>query len=69
MLICNIFIMQKKWIEKAIKIKWALRKQLGAKEWKNIPKADIKEASKASGKLGMRARLAMTLAKIRAKKK
>jgi len=61
--------MQKNWIQKAIKIKWALRKQLGVKEWKNISKTALDKASQAPWKLWMRARLAETLAKIRSKRK
>jgi hypothetical protein len=52
------------WIQKAIKKKGALRKSLGAKKGKTIPKAKIAKAAKKGGKLGQRARLAKTLAKF-----
>ena len=51
----------KKWIQKAIKKPGALSKQLGVPEEENIPAEKLKTAAKAGGKLGKRARLAMTL--------
>lgn len=56
-----------KWIQKAIKHPGALRKQLGAKEGEKIPKGRLKEAAKAKGTLGKRARLALTLSKLKKK--
>lgn len=53
-----------KWIQKAIKKPGALRAQLGAKPGKPIPAAKLAKAAKAKGKLGQRARLAMTLKKM-----
>ena len=53
-----------KWIQSAIKKPGALRKSLGAKPGKPIPAAKL---AKAKGKLGQRARLAMTLKKMRKK--
>lgn len=53
--------MAKKWIQSAIKKPGALRKSLGVKKGKDIPKKKLKVASKKPGKLGQRARLAMTL--------
>jgi hypothetical protein len=50
-----------KWIQGAIKHKGALRKELGVKAGKNIPKKKLEKAEKAPGKLGKRARLAATL--------
>ena len=52
-----------KWIQKAIKKenKGALRKELGAKPGKPIPAAKLEAAAKKPGKLGQRARFAMTL--------
>lgn len=58
---------KKKWIQKAVKKKGALRKQLGAKKGKNIPVSKLKAAAKKSGKVGKRARLALTLRKINKK--
>ena len=57
--------MAKKWIQSAIKKPGALRKSLGAKAGKNISKSKIAAAAKKGGKLGKRARLAQTLAKLR----
>jgi hypothetical protein len=51
----------KKWIQKAIKHPGALSKELGVPEEENIPAGKLKKAAKSKGKLGQRARLAMTL--------
>ena len=53
-----------KWIQKAIKKPGALRAALGAKPGKPIPAGKLAKAAKAKGKLGQRARLAMTLKKM-----
>lgn len=53
-----------KWIQQAIKNKGSLRKSLGIKAGKTIPAKSLSKASKASGKLGKRARLAETLKKL-----
>ena len=58
-----------KWIQQAIKKPGALRKKLGAKKGKPIPKGKLKAAAKKGGKEGKQARLAMTLGKMRKKKK
>jgi hypothetical protein len=58
----------KNFIAEAIKKPGALRKQLGVKKGEKIPKAKLKKAEKAGGKLGKRARLAETLSKLRKKK-
>jgi hypothetical protein len=58
----------KKWIQKAIEKKGALRKSLKAKNGKNIPKDKLDQASKKGGKVGKRARLAKTLKKMAEKK-
>ena len=62
---------KKKWIQKAInpKNKGKLRKQLGAKPGKPIPKSKVAAAAKKGGTLGKRARLAQTLSKLRKGKK
>lgn len=54
-----------KWIQKAIKKPGALRKSLGVKKGEKIPVAKLKAAAKSGGTLGRRARLAMTLRKLR----
>ena len=56
------------WIAGAIKKPGALRKELGVKKGKKIPKAKLKAAAKKGGKEGQRARLAETLGKMRKKK-
>ncbi len=60
--------MAEKWIQKAIKKPGALKKELHIKKGKTIPKAKLKKAAKAKGKEGKRARLAITLSKLRKKK-
>ena len=52
---------KKNWIAGAIKKPGALRKELGAKAGKPIPAGKLKAAAKKPGKMGQRARLAMTL--------
>jgi len=49
------------WIQGAIKKPGALHKSLGVPAGKKIPAAKLEKASHASGKLGQRARMAMTL--------
>jgi len=53
------------WIQKAIKHKGALRKQLGVKKGEKIPLSKLEAAAKKGGTLGRRARLALTLRKLR----
>ena len=55
----------KNWIAGAIKKPGALRKELGVKEGKTIPKKKRAAAAKKPGKLGQRARLAETLSKLK----
>jgi hypothetical protein len=52
---------KKNWIAEAVKKPGALRKELGAKAGKPIPAGKLEAAAKKPGKLGQRARLAMTL--------
>ena len=61
--------MAEKWIQKAIKKPGALRKALGVKKGQKIPLSKLKEAAKKGGKLGRRARLALTLRKLAAKRR
>ena len=56
---------KKKWIQKAIKKEGSLRKTLKTKEGKNIPVSKLEKAAKKGGKTGKRARLALTLRKLR----
>lgn len=60
---------KEKWIQGAIKKEGSLRKSMKAKKGKNIPEKKLEAASHKGGKLGKRARLAMTLKKMRDKKK
>ena len=57
----------KKFIQKAIKKPGALRKSLGVKKGEKIPVSKLKAAAKKKGKMGQRARLAITLKKLRKK--
>ena len=59
---------KEKWIQKAIKKPGALREQLWVKKGEKISAKKLAAASKKSGKLGQRARLAQTLSKLRKKK-
>lgn len=52
---------KKDWIKGAIKKPGALRKSLGVKAGKDIPKKKLEAAAKKKGKMGKRARLAETL--------
>lgn len=56
--------MQKKWIKGAIKHPGALHKELGVAIGKKIPAKKLKTAAQRGGKIGKRARLAMTLKKL-----
>jgi hypothetical protein len=56
-----------KFIQKAIKKPGSLRKSLGIKKGKTIPASKLKAAAKKGGKLGQRARFAITLKKLRKK--
>ena len=57
----------KKFIQTAIKKPGALRKSLGIKKGEKIPASKLKAAAKKKGKMGQRARLAITLKKLRKK--
>ena len=56
--------MPTKWISGAIKHPGALRKSLHVKKGKKIPIKKLRAAAKKGGKMGRRARLAMTLRKM-----
>ena len=56
---------EEKWIQKAIEKPGALHKQLGVPAGEKIPTTDLKAAAEKGGKLGKRARLAMTLRKLK----
>jgi len=55
------------WIQEAVKKPGALRKSLGVKEGQKIPPKKLAAAAKKPGKMGQRARLAQTFAKMRKK--
>ena len=59
--------MSKKWIQGAISKPGALHSQLGIPQGHPIPQAKLESAAEKSGKLGRRARLAMTLKKMAGK--
>lgn len=61
--------MAKNWIQGAIKKPGSLRRSLGVKKGHDIPEEKLEEASEKPGKMGKRARLAMTLKKLAAKKR
>ncbi len=56
---------EEKWIQQAIKKPGALKKQLGVSADEPIPAGKLKAAAEKGGKLGQRARLAMTLKKLK----
>lgn len=58
---------KKNWIKGAIKHPGALRKSLKAKAGQKIPQKKLEAAADKGGKLGQRARLAMTLKKLHSK--
>jgi hypothetical protein len=61
--------MAKKWIQKMNLKKGALRKTLKVKAGKKIPLKKLRAAAKRGGVTGRRARLALSFAKMRRKKK
>jgi hypothetical protein len=58
---------KERWIARAIKKPGALHKQLGVKKGNKIPAKTLSKAAHAGGKLGRRARLAITLRKLHKK--
>lgn len=52
------------WIQGAVKHPGALHKEMGVKEGEPIPEHRLEEAAQAKGKLGRRARLALTLKRM-----
>lgn len=56
---------EEKWIQKAIEKPGALHKQLGVPSGEKIPAGKLAAAAEKGGKLGKRARLAMTLRKLK----
>ena len=57
----------KNWIQRAIKKPGSLRKSMGIKKGKLIPAGKLRAAAKKGGKMGSRARLAITLKKMHKK--
>lgn len=55
------------WIKGAIKKPGALHRALGVPEGEKIPAGKVRAAAQKGGKLGARARLAMTLSKMNKK--
>jgi hypothetical protein len=60
---------KKKWIKDAIKKPGALRKSLGVKKGEKIAVKKLRAAAKKPGKMGQRARLAITLRGFKKRKK
>jgi len=58
---------KKKWIQKAISKPGALKKSLHVPSGEKIPAGKLAAAAKKGGKVGQRARLAMTLSKLKKK--
>lgn len=56
--------MAKDFIQKAIKHPGALHKELGVKQGHKIAVSALEKAAKRKGKLGQRARFALTLRKL-----
>lgn len=56
--------MAKNWIQSAIKRSGQLHRDLGVKKGEPIPQGKLREAAKKGGKVGQRARLALTLKKL-----
>jgi len=52
---------KKNWIAEAVKKPGALRAEMGVKKGEKIPAGKLAAAAKKPGKMGQRARLAMTL--------
>ena len=59
----------RKWIKGAIKHPGALRRSLKVKKGRKIPVSRLRAAAKKGGKLGKRARLAITLRRINARRR
>ena len=55
----------RKWIQSAIKRKGQLHRDLGVPQGQKIPLSQVQAAAKRKGKVGQRARLALTLRKLR----
>ena len=60
---------KRRWIKGAIKKPGALRRALGVGKGKKIPKAKLRAAAKKPGKMGQRARVALTLSRLRKKRR
>lgn len=57
--------MAKRWIQGAIKKPGQLHRDLGVPQGKPIPEGKLRSAAQRGGKVGQRARLAMTLKKFK----
>jgi hypothetical protein len=57
--------MAKRWIQSAVKRPGALRRSLHVPAGEKIPVSKLRVAAKAPGKLGVRARFALTMRKLK----
>jgi hypothetical protein len=58
---------KKKWMQSAVKRPGQLHRDLGVPQGKKIPKSKVRAAAKRPGKVGQRARLALTMSKTAGK--
>lgn len=60
---------KKNWIKSAVKKPGQLHRDLGVSPNKPIPPSEVRAAAKGGGKTAQRARFALNMAKIRARRK
>jgi hypothetical protein len=58
---------KKRWMQSAVKRPGQLHKDLGVPKGKKIPKSKLRAAAKRKGKVGQRARLALTMSRYSGK--
>jgi hypothetical protein len=58
---------KKKWMQSAVKRPGQLHRDLGVPQGKKIPKSRLRAAAKRKGKVGQRARLALTMSRYAGK--
>jgi hypothetical protein len=60
---------KKNWIKGAVKRPGQLHRDLGVRKGKKIPRSKLQAAAKRKGKVGQRARFALNMRKINARKR